>query len=77
MSVIVLGAGITGLAAAFECRLHGVDVLVVDAANQTGGKILTSPFAGVPLDTGPDAFLARVPWATQLCEKLTKAAAQE
>ena len=68
--VVVVGGGITGLAAAFELRRHGVEVVVLEASGRVGGKIQTAPFAGVALDAGPDAFLARVPWATQLCEDL-------
>ena len=69
-TVLVAGAGISGLAAAHELCRNGIQVVVADADTRPGGKILTSPFAGRDLDAGPDAFLARVPWGRELCEEL-------
>lgn len=66
----VVGAGIAGLAAAYEAVSAGAEVTVVDAGFRAGGKIETSPLAGIQLDAGPDAFLARVPHATDLCYEL-------
>ncbi len=70
--VVVIGAGITGLTAAFTLatRQPGLDVTVIEAAERVGGKILTTPFAGRPIDCGADAFLARVPEAVELCTEL-------
>jgi oxygen-dependent protoporphyrinogen oxidase len=69
--VIVVGAGITGLTAAYDLLQRGHDVVVFDADDRAGGKILTTPFAGLPaVDCGPDAFLARVPAAVGLCREL-------
>ena len=39
-------------------------------AEQLGGKLRTAEFAGHLVDSGPDAFIARVPDATVLCEEL-------
>lgn len=67
--VIVVGAGIAGLAAAHALATagDGITVTVLEGESRVGGKILTSPFAGLAaVDEGADAFLARVPWATQL-----------
>jgi oxygen-dependent protoporphyrinogen oxidase len=66
--VAVIGGGIAGLAAAWELTRggSGCRVTLVEASERLGGKIETAPFAGVELDGGPDAFLARVPAATQL-----------
>lgn len=76
--VAVVGAGLTGLAAAH--RLHRldpeVDVVVLDAAPRAGGKVLTSELAPRPdggalrVDEAADAFLARVPEALALCREL-------
>jgi protoporphyrinogen/coproporphyrinogen III oxidase len=78
--VAVIGGGITGLAAAHalltpEASVAGpgveFDVTVFEAQDRLGGKIRTSPFAGVPaVDEGPDAFLARLPWATGFARRL-------
>ncbi len=70
--VVVIGAGITGLTAAFTLSVHNrnVRVTVIEASGRVGGKILTGPFAGRPVDCGADAFLARVPEARDLCAEL-------
>ena len=70
--VVVVGAGITGLTAAFTLATQRPDleVVVLEASERVGGKILTTPFAGRPVDCGADAFLARVPEALDLCREL-------
>ena len=46
-------------------------VTLFEADERLGGKIRTSPFAGLPaVDEGADAFLARVPWAVDLAHEL-------
>ena len=70
--VVVVGAGVTGLTAAWRLRreLPGAEVLVLEAGERPGGLVHTSPFDGLPLDTAADAFLARVPDAVALCNEL-------
>lgn len=68
--VAVIGGGIAGLTAAYDLVRAGVEVTVFEAADCAGGKLRTSDFVGMPLDEGADAFLARVPWAVQLCHEL-------
>lgn len=72
--VVVVGAGITGLTAAFSLAsqsAQSLTVTVLDASDRIGGLIHTSPFAGLEaVDEGADAFLSRVPWATQLANDL-------
>ncbi len=63
--VAVVGGGITGLATAWFLR--EVDVVLLEAGDRLGGKIATAQMAGVPVERGPDTFLARVPEATDLC----------
>jgi oxygen-dependent protoporphyrinogen oxidase len=69
-AIAVVGGGITGLAAAWDLCGRGHDVTVYEASERLGGKIRTAPFAGVPTEAGPDAVLARVPWAAQLVSEL-------
>ncbi|HSP27812.1 MAG TPA: protoporphyrinogen oxidase [Ilumatobacteraceae bacterium] len=70
--IAVVGAGISGLATALALTDMGdVDVTVFEAADRVGGKIDSSPFAGVAdVDEGPDAFLARVPEAVALAHQV-------
>ena len=70
MRIAIVGAGITGLAAGYEAAKAGAEVVVYEAAERAGGRILTSELAGQSVDEGADAFLARVPWATELCQEL-------
>ena len=69
--VTVIGAGIAGLTTAYDLAVQrGHDVTLVDAADRVGGKVGASIIAGVRVDTGADAFLARVPWARELAAEL-------
>lgn len=70
MRVAVVGGGITGLAAAYEAVKAGHDVTLYEAGDRLGGKIRGSLFRGAMVDEGPDAFLARVPAAVELCREL-------
>lgn len=70
MRVAVVGGGMTGLCAAYEARLRGHDVVVHEAGERPGGKLLTTPLAGRMVDEGADAFLARFPDAVELCREL-------
>ncbi len=69
--VVIVGGGIAGLAAAHHLAGRpGVAVTLCDAGDRLGGKVRTADFAGVALDVGPDAFLARRPEAVGLCREL-------
>jgi oxygen-dependent protoporphyrinogen oxidase len=59
------------LAAAWELSaVDGASVTVHEASDHLGGKVHTSPFAGLAVDEGADAFLLRVPWAMDLVREL-------
>ncbi|MBI5090238.1 MAG: protoporphyrinogen oxidase, partial [Actinobacteria bacterium] len=73
--VVVVGGGITGRATAHALLADAPpgsrSVTVLEAQPRLGGKIRTTPFAGLPaVDEGPDAFLARVPEATGLARSV-------
>ncbi|MYI56991.1 MAG: protoporphyrinogen oxidase [Acidimicrobiia bacterium] len=72
LRICVVGAGIAGLAAAWEIQSSAPDteLVVLEAASRPGGVIRTSQFAGLPVDEGADAFLARVDDGTRLCAEL-------
>ena len=70
VDLAVVGGGISGLAAAWAGMRQDADVVVLEAADTPGGKLRTSPVAGIEIDEGADAFLARVPEAVGLCEEL-------
>jgi oxygen-dependent protoporphyrinogen oxidase len=70
VDLAVVGGGISGLAAGWMGMQRGADVVVLEAADAPGGKLRTSPVAGIEIDEGADAFLARVPEAVRLCREV-------
>ncbi len=70
MRAVVVGGGISGLAAAHALGEGGHDVTLLESGDRLGGKIRTSAFAGRPVDEGPGAFLARIPHAVDLARRV-------
>lgn len=70
MRVVVVGAGIGGLTAARDLAAGGHDVVVVEGSDRVGGKLLTRPVAGIAVDVGAEAMLARRPEGTDLARTL-------
>jgi protoporphyrinogen/coproporphyrinogen III oxidase len=64
--VVVVGGGIAGLAAAFFLRDEPVRVTVLEGSPRLGGKLSASDVAGVPMDEGAEALLARRPEGIEL-----------
>jgi oxygen-dependent protoporphyrinogen oxidase len=64
--VVVVGAGIAGLAAAFFLRDEAVRVTVLEGSPRLGGKLSASDVAGVVMDEGAEALLARRPEGIEL-----------
>ena len=52
-SVVVVGAGIGGLACAATLAARGLDVTVLEAASGPGGRMRETFPGGVPVDSGP------------------------
>ncbi|GLF97788.1 protoporphyrinogen oxidase [Streptomyces yaizuensis] len=59
--VVVVGGGISGLAAAHRLVTAGARVTLVEASGRLGGKLRTGEIAGVPVDLGAESMLARRP----------------
>lgn len=57
--VVVVGAGIAGLAVAIRLAARGLAVTVVEAAERPGGKIREVMAAGRPVDSGPTVVTLR------------------
>jgi oxygen-dependent protoporphyrinogen oxidase len=50
--VVVVGAGIAGLAAAYRLRAHGLKPLVVEQSDRVGGRMRTDRIDGYNIDAG-------------------------
>ncbi|HVE73927.1 MAG TPA: protoporphyrinogen oxidase [Mycobacteriales bacterium] len=63
MHLVVVGGGITGLAAALEASRVRPDaqITVLEGASRLGGKLQVSCVGGLPVDEGADALLRRRP----------------
>ncbi|MEU9195382.1 protoporphyrinogen oxidase [Streptomyces hundungensis] len=66
-SVVVIGGGISGLAAAWELR-DRAEVTVVESDAKVGGKLRTGTLAGVAVDEGAESVMALRPEAVELAE---------
>ncbi len=75
-TVVVIGGGITGLAAALACveqarqQSRAIRCLLVEAAPTFGGKIVTHRVRDCVIEAGPDSFLSQKPWALDFCRRL-------
>jgi oxygen-dependent protoporphyrinogen oxidase len=68
MRVVVIGAGISGLTAAWQISQQdaSIHVEVLEAAPVVGGKLRVASVAGLPVDVGAEAMLARRPEGVEL-----------
>ncbi|GAA3376919.1 protoporphyrinogen oxidase [Streptomyces sannanensis] len=64
--VVVIGGGISGLAAAHRLLEAGAWVTVLEASGRVGGKLYAGEIAGMPVDLGAESMLARRPEAIDL-----------
>src|SRR3972149_6115814 len=68
--IVVLGAGISGLAAAYLLKQKGRDVTVLEKKNEVGGSIETSYENGFLFDHGPYSALETTPLISKFVEEL-------
>lgn len=57
--VVVIGGGIAGLVAAWECAKLGMAVTLVEASGDLGGVVGVAEVAGLELETGATCFSTR------------------
>ena len=53
--VVIIGAGVAGLTAARELAAAGVQVLVLEARDRLGGRVLTHHTADGPVELGAES----------------------
>jgi oxygen-dependent protoporphyrinogen oxidase len=64
--VVIVGGGISGLAAAFFLKDEPVRVTVLEGSSRLGGKLSVSEVGGVAVDEGAEALLVTRPEGTAL-----------
>ena len=68
--IVIIGGGITGLAAAYELSRRQVPFLLLEASDRVGGLIRTEHVAGFTVDAGADSLLVQKPAGVQLCQEV-------
>jgi oxygen-dependent protoporphyrinogen oxidase len=75
--VVVVGGGISGLAAAHRLRESrargaggGVEVLLLEASDRLGGTVRTHRREGFLIEGGPDSFISEKPEALALAKRI-------
>lgn len=76
LRVAVIGGGIAGLAAAYFLGDRGAEVIVLEGADRIGGKLSVTKVAGITVDEGAEALLARRPEGVELIGKIGLAGEQ-
>ncbi len=66
--VVVVGAGLAGLACALHLTRAGVDVALLEAAEQVGGRVATDQVDGMLLDRGFQVYNTAYPEAARLLD---------
>ena len=68
--IVVIGAGISGLATAYLLKQKGYDVTLLEKKNEVGGSIETSYENGFLFDRGPNSALETTPLIAKFVEEL-------
>ena len=68
--VVIIGAGITGLVAAYEVAKSGGRPVVYEASARAGGLIRTEHAGGFTIEAGPDSVLGSKPAGLELIREL-------
>lgn len=70
--VVVIGGGMSGLAAANRVREVNphAEVSLLEAGSRLGGVVFSERRDGFLIEHGAENFLATVPWAVNLCERI-------
>jgi phytoene dehydrogenase-like protein len=66
--VVVVGAGLAGLAAARELQARGLDAVVLERSDGVGGRVRTDAVDGFLLDRGFQVLLAGYPEAARVLD---------
>jgi oxygen-dependent protoporphyrinogen oxidase len=74
--VLIIGGGITGLAAAYYLQETAgaagqtLSYTLLESSERLGGKIITERVDGFTIEGGPDCVIGQKPWAAELARRL-------
>src|ERR1700712_290709 len=74
--VLIVGGGVSGLAAAYFLSKAGIPSTIIEKENRLGGLIKTDLIEGCQLEAGPDSYIASKPAVTELAQELPALAGQ-
>jgi phytoene dehydrogenase-like protein len=66
--VVIIGAGLAGLCCARQLAVQGVEILVVEADDDVGGRVRTDVVDGFRLDRGFQVLQTAYPEAQQVLD---------
>jgi len=69
-TVLIVGGGISGLAAAYYLGKAGIRSTIIEKANRLGGLIKTDRVQGCELEAGPDSYLSTKTAVAELAQEL-------
>jgi oxygen-dependent protoporphyrinogen oxidase len=68
--IVILGAGISGLSAAYGLNRDGVEITILESGSEPGGSMITRREDGYLIDFGPNSGLETTPLIGQLVEEV-------
>src|SRR5690349_5568292 len=68
--LVIVGAGISGLSAAYYLAKGGAGSTLIESRPRLGGVIQTESVEGCTIEAGPDSFLSVKPAAMDLIREL-------
>ena len=66
VDICIVGAGLSGLAAALTLHRHGYDICVVESQSRVGGRVQTDIIDGYRCDRGFQVLLPHYPHAKKI-----------
>lgn len=66
--VVIIGAGLAGLAAARQCAREKIPFLLLEASDGVGGRVRTDSYEGFLLDRGFQIFISAYPEAQKILD---------
>ena len=68
--VVIVGGGAAGLTTAWTLRKHGIEPILLEANDRTGGRLAGDRIDGFLVDTGADFFCPSYDVTFRICEEL-------